>query len=250
MGDGVVRPRFAWTLPSQNVYSLGMLLHWGGIEALAMPPSVWLCAADVPDEQWEWIRRLPGADRFAVLDDGQLIPAESRVPRGHLPSGNWRPLAELVGIELPPHAELAQPRATQPVRLVRSAIEREPTWLQTSLAIWTAYAVTAPQIRLSKWTFVASESGRVIIRGLPLPPLPGIHFVDQGGIAVPAGWTWEPHLPTDVLRETFALAPNDSVAWTADNGCERIAEDDWVQATRSAVRHTASASSPPGSVSR
>ena len=60
-----------------------------------------------------------------------------------------------------------------PMRLVADGSYREPNLLLTSLSLWTSYGVTAPQVRLDRWHFAVSAKEEVIVRGVPLPPLPG-----------------------------------------------------------------------------
>jgi hypothetical protein len=85
---------------------------------------------------------------------------------------------------------------------------------------------------------VADDRGRVIVRGAPLPPLPGVRLVEQDGIAVPAGWTWYPAIDAVVVRELLSLKSEDSARWNTAEGWQRISASDWVQTTRSAVRLT------------
>ena len=241
MGDRVVKPRFAWSLPTTQVRALGAVRRWSGVEVLAALPLVWLRAAQLADEQWELVRRLPGADRYTVLDDGQLIGVGNLVPLGRLPAGGWQPLQHWLEVELPPADEPLTLPESATLRLVRSTAEREATWLRISFSAWMDYVITAPQVRLARWSFVADHRSAVVIRGAPLPPLPGFQFVESDGIAVPLGWSWSPSLPADVLREVFTLEPNESVLCLPDGRCERITVDDWVQATRSAARLTEAA---------
>jgi hypothetical protein len=236
-----MKPRFAWTLAKADVRALGAVRRWSGVEALELPSLVWLRAPSLEDEQWERVRHLPGADLFTVLDDGQLVPFDALVPRGYLPVGDWQPLDRWLSVELPHAGETTTLTQTTTLKLVRSTTERDATWLQTSTTDWAAYAVAAPQVRLARWSFLADRRGCIVVRGTPLPPLPGLRFVEQSGIAVPLGWTWSPNLPVDVVREAFGLAANESLLWMPDGACERIAADDWVQATRSAVRLTTAA---------
>ena len=68
-----------------------------------------------------------------------------------------------------------------------------------------------------------------------LPPLPGQRWVEQEGIAVPAGWTWTPAVEAALVRQVFGLAAGDVALWHADGAWERIAGDEFVRATRAAV---------------
>ena len=58
------------------------------------------------------------------------------------------------------------------LRLVRSNVEKEANVLLVELRAWRNYAATAPRIRLLHLSFAVSDDGQVVIRGLPLPPLP------------------------------------------------------------------------------
>jgi hypothetical protein len=132
----------------------------------------------------------------------------------------------------------ASPQPTV-LRLVRASHELDATWLLTTFETWAAYAVQAPQVRLARWSFVAGRDGRVVVRGAPLPPLPGQRFVDREGIVVPAGYTWSPAVDAQTVRQCWSLDRGECVLWMADGSCQRIALENWVQATRSAVRLTA-----------
>ena len=87
------------------------------------------------------------------------------------------------------------------MRLVRSHHEREPNMLLTSLALWADFADTAPHWRLDALSFVVSDTRQVLVRGRPLPPIPGEHWVERERICVPAGWDWTPALSPSVCRE-------------------------------------------------
>ena len=101
-----------------------------------------------------------------------------------------------------------------PLSLVPDPVYRESNMLLTSLAEWTAYGDTASQVRLDRWHFAVSAKEEVIVRGVPLPPLPGTRLVEEQGVAVPSGWHWSPAVDADVLRSMFKLASHDVLLWT------------------------------------
>lgn len=240
MTNGNASTRYAWSLPLADVRALGFVLSWSGVEVSEAAPLLWLRASALSDEQWEQCRRLPGADRYSVLADGQLVPVGRSVPQGRVPQGNWRPIRSALQIT-PPVADDAPTRRPEPmnIRLVRSREEAEPNWLLVRLADWVAYAAQAPQVRLARLSFVAAERVAVAVRGEPLPPLAGRRFVERSGIVVPAGWTWSPAVPAEIVREALKLEPGDC-AWFGTDGTWRIiSAGDWVQASRSAARLTA-----------
>ena len=230
--------RFALSLPAAQAACLGPLRRWTAFEICETGEALWLRAARLDDEQWDFCRRLPGAKRYDVHEDGQLLPVGARVPRGDVPAGPWEALSGWLPLALPPAetALAASPRT--PIQLVRSSQPRTPSWLLARLAEWSAYVETAPQVRLARWSFAADARGRALIRGAPLPPVRGVQYVEEAGLAVPAGWHWSPPVEPAIVRAALGLAPGDSALWFADGSWQKIASGDWVQATRSAVRLT------------
>jgi hypothetical protein len=121
--------------------------------------------------------------------------------------------------------------------LVRCAEERKPTLLLTSPSLWSDYAATAPAWRLERLVFAMDSSQSVLIRGTPLPPLPGQCWVETNGIATPAGWTWSPAISAVVLHAKFGLQRGD-LGMIEHSQWQIVREPDWIRATRSAVRST------------
>lgn len=203
--------------------------------------EIWLRGSDLDDELDRQLRLVPGGQRLSVLDDGQTIPESRQVPLGHLPAGNWTPLAEWLVITFP----VVQPSRVSigPVALslVPSGLVREPSLLETSLASWRQYVATAPQWRIDRWAFVASRDGQVLLRGTPLPPIAGTQWVVEEGVAVPAGFAWSPPIDARALRQVLKLADGQSVLLRPSGSWERIDEEDWTRASRSAVHATSEA---------
>ena len=236
---GVTNPNtIAVRLPLEDRGQLGPVRTLAGLEACIVDDWLWLRLhqADLPLP----LQSLRRSHMFRVLEDGGLVPFGRHVPDGYLPDGPWQPLAKLWSIEWPLAAIPAKTHNLVTPQLVRSETIRKPNILQTHQTEWTAYAVTAPQIRLDRWHFAVSRENepRVLIRGTPLPPLSGMRFVEEHGIAVPCGWHWSPAVDSDVLQQVFDVKPPDFILWTPDGRCERIAAEHFVRATRSAVRQS------------
>jgi hypothetical protein len=166
------------------------------------------------------------------------------VPLGRVPGGPWALLSEWLNVALPE----ARPTSGLPavpiaLSLVWAGGEREPEILETTLTQWAAYVVAAPQWRIDRWTFAATSEGHVLVRGTPLPPLPGTQWVLQEGIAAPAGMTWSPRVEAAVVRQALGLAEGEVALLRPEGTCDRITADHWVRASRSAVRATQEAAS-------
>jgi hypothetical protein len=127
------------------------------------------------------------------------------------------------------------------IRLVRCSDVVEPSLLTTGIDQFAAYAACAPQVRLDRWHFAVGDDGRVVVRGRPVPPLIGRRYVERGGVCVPAGWHWEPAVESDVMSRLLGLDSNDVAILETDGRASRLSGDDFVRASRSAIRKSAEA---------
>jgi hypothetical protein len=125
-----------------------------------------------------------------------------------------------------------------PLTVVPSAELREPALLEVSLEQLAEYAATAPHWRLARWSFVATADGHALVRGLPLPPLPGTQWIEEDGVCVPAGCRWSPEVEPAVVRQLLELAAGNIALLRADGSWDRVSAEDWVRASRSSVRCT------------
>jgi hypothetical protein len=125
-----------------------------------------------------------------------------------------------------------------PLCLVPCGELREPALLETSLDQLAKYCLTAPQWRLDCWSFALAADGQALVRGTPLPPLPGTCWVQTGGICVPAGRAWSPAVEPEIVRQLLQLNTGELALLRGDGSWDRVANDDWVRASRSAVRRT------------
>jgi len=128
-----------------------------------------------------------------------------------------------------------------PLRLVRTGEVREPALLEVNLNTLAEYIETAPQWRIQRWQLALARDGAArtqsaLVRGLPLPPLPGQLWVEEEGICVPAGYSWQPAVNATVVRELLGLAPQQLALLEPVGTHEVVAPDHWVRASRSAVR--------------
>src|SRR5262249_52549002 len=114
-----------------------------------------------------------------------------------------------------------------------------PDLLVCALADWSDYATRAPQVRLERLTFAASADGRAVVRGTPLPPIPGTRYYERAGVAVACGWGWPSWLTAELVRAALNIETGAVALFSPAGTWEEIPADQFVQATRSAVRLTA-----------
>jgi len=231
-----VTGRWVVCLPRESVASLGRLRLVPRLSVCEQAEEIWLQGEGGDESLEAALRGLPGGRRFSVLADRQLLADGARVPHGYLPEGPWHPLAEWLGVTLDPAGLAGKIAEGVPVHLVRSSSPRAANVLLLALETWQEYGASAPQVRLERWSFAVSDDKAVIVRGLPLPPLPGQAFVEREGVAVPAGWDWSPPVEPAVLRDVLGLTAGDLALLHTDGAWERIPADAFVRAVRSAIR--------------
>lgn len=223
---------------SRQLEIVGRLRLMAGVQILEDGDTLWLRGEELDDQQSRLLRSIPDAERFVVTTDGQLTNWNETVPCERLPAGDWQPLTHWLAVQLPTSAFAANVSRQIPLRLVRSEIPAEANWLRTTWSVWRDYATTAPQIRLNQWSFAVSDSQEVLIRGLPLPPIPGGRLVEQSGIALPAGLRFNPSLDSESIRQRLGVPENTLAVFRDEDQMEFVPESAFVRATRSAVRLT------------
>ncbi len=218
--------------------ALGALRLVPGLQVLEQAEVLWLQGRIFDEALSVRIRSIPDAEQFQLHFDRQLTRWNETVPRAQLPEGEWHPLIEWLKPELPRAGFAAIVEGTVVLKLARSAAIVAANIWHADWQTWRDYAVTAPQIRLTRWSFAVSVSKKVLIRGVPLPPIPGRGLVERDGIAVPSGWRFEPDVSPSVVRQILKLDASEIALFAANGSFERIPDSAFVHATRSAVRLT------------
>jgi MoxR-vWA-beta-propeller ternary system domain bpX2 len=204
---------------------------------------VWVRGNATDEKLQPMLRSLPAVDRYELSSGNRLRKHGSRIPAESLPALDWRPLNTWLRVRMPPAEKEGDkpPKELHPVslRVVRSTEELPPELVMTSVAEWREFAVSAPEFRLRRLRFAADADGNVVIRGKPLPSLPGRQFVLHGNIAVQAGFMWKPAVSAEVLARRLGLSANALALLNEDGTFSKIESEQFVPATRGAVRETA-----------
>lgn len=230
--------RWVARLPLSQADSAARLRLVPGLRVLAAPPWLWLRGETLDESLDLQLRSTPGLERFNLGDDNLLTPVDSLVPVSRLPEGSWTKLSDWLTVELPASRLAARSDAQAALKFVRSTEVREAGLLLTTWGAWHNYGINAPQSRLDRWTFAVSDDRRTIVRGAPIPPLPGEPYVESAGIAVPCGWRCDPPIDAATAREVLGLDASSLALFHTDGSWERVAAGDFVRATRSALRAT------------
>lgn len=235
---------WALRLPRDSARALGPLRRFHAVGVCESHHGLWLRGQTLDESLAGLLRLVPGGQQFNVGEDRQLTAAGDLVPKGYLPEGPWQLLDEWLHVALPEGADVLVAASPIELVLVPSGSVREPALLETNLVQLAEYLAIAPQWRIDRWSFVADHTGRAIIRGLPLPPLPGTYWTERDGIATPAGYDWSPAVDPAVVRQVLGLTAGEIALLHPGGTWDRVLPDDWTRASRSAVRKTSEATSP------
>lgn len=219
-----------------DAQSAGALRLRAGVEVLVQGDAVWIRGGTLGEDVETELRKLPCVARYTVLPGDGLIAWEEWIPSGRLPEGSWTPIAAWLKPTPQDAASPGTPPRKVTPRLVRDASEREAEILVVRGETLAAWAETAPASRLKPLSFAVCEDGRVLVKGKPLPALPGTRHAEEGGIAVPCGWAFEPRIDAAVMREVLGLATGDLALFAEDGTWERVDREALVRTSRSAVR--------------
>jgi hypothetical protein len=243
---------WALELDAADAPVCGPLRDEPGIEARLVDGRMWLRGATIDESLAARLRGLPARGRYRVVADGALVADGARVPQGRLPEGTWLPLRAWLPVEAPAPGIASTPPALARVglTLVRGGTPREANLLEVPFDLWLAHAEVAPAIRLARLSFAVADGGTTLVRGTPLPALPGTRLVEEGGVAVAAGMIWSPPVPPALVRTLVGAADGDLVVVLQESGatgigCTVVPADGFVRATRAAVRLTARAFGGP-----
>lgn len=223
-------------LPIEPVAALSALRTTPGIEAGEHDGQTWLRGRDLNESLQTALSKLPLLERYDELPDSVLRPTGRLVPTGRLPEISWRPIAEFAEPVLPPAALAGRTTARCAMTLIRSMIERPANLLVLPLVALVEFAATAPNVRLHACRFAVDDSGRAVVHGTPLPPVPGQRYVEEHGVTVPSGWALSPQMPASIVATTMQLDAGDVAMFAEDGSHEVIKTHQFVRLTRSAVR--------------
>ena len=228
----------AWAvrLAAGDASALAPLRLCAGVEVAETASEVWLRGrvADAPVQRA--LRSVPATARYEWMAGDRLRRLESRIPAEQFPLLSWQPLATWLLVTLPTAGLPGWDPRPVPLRLVRSGEEAPADLLVTPWKEWTAFALRCAQVRLRPLQFALATDRRVLVRGRPLPPLPGQRFVVHGPLAVPAGYAWRPAVSLAVVVRRLGLSADALAIWGEDGTVARLHAEHLIPATRSAIR--------------
>lgn len=236
--EDVMNESWAICIALEDAVSLAPLRQMAGIEVGEAGEIIWLRGKQGDEKLHAKLSALPARVRYEWLNSNELRQIDQRIPGGRLPSLRWQPLDAWLQVRFPVAAMAGEKPNPVPLHLVRSAREQEPDLLLANLDDLVRFASMAARVRLERLRFAANENGQVLVRGRPLPSVPGLRFVLHAGVAVPAGFSWEPPVAPAVLARRFAVSDDALIIWNEDESVVRLHSEQFVPLSRSALRAT------------
>lgn len=217
---------------------LGTVRCVKGLQAAEDDGSIWLRGLADTAELNKEVRQLPFKSTFILDQQNRLFIPGRLTPEALLKEMDWQPLASFIPVALPVSAMPGKTEERIRIRLIPSDEAKAGAVLLTTLAHWKAYAETASAARLSRLQFAVSETNKVLVRGQPLPPLPGSEYWLEQDSLLPAGYRFEISLAAGFVSEEYNKTGDSLLLFDTDGSCQKIAKSCFVPAKRSAVRLT------------
>ncbi len=203
---------------------------------------LWLRGRAADAELVMRLRRVPGLQRFHCIDGSLLVRDGMSVPELRLPELSWQPILQFFPVALPSAGLPGLLPEPCGVKLVGSAVERPAAGLLLPFPEFACWVESAPQARLRPLAMCRAADDRCFVRGVPLPPRPGLAFYFEDRLAIPCGCRCAPAVPAKVLAAVLGRQVDDDgegvFLLLEDSTWEWLPAGSFVAASRAAVRAT------------
>jgi hypothetical protein len=225
-------------LEGKDKESLGTVRCIDGLRAAEDGDHIWLRGISSLDGMDTRLKQLPVKNTFLTNEKKHLFLPGALTPVDVLKELQWLPLVEFIKVEPPVAAFPGKTGEKVSVRLVQSGKERKGNALLTSLKAWKQYAETAAESRLQSVTFAVSGKDEVMVRGCPLPPLPGKEYWEAEDLLIPAGYDFELSMMSAFISKKLNENRNLLIVFDTEGGWQKIEKEYFVAGKRSAIRST------------
>lgn len=210
----------------------------------------WVRGGEMTDSLLAELRQIPGMRYFEVSPDGRMRRPGALLWDRRMPSITWSPLKQSILVARP--AEVSASFLASDAELRTGFIADsggddalgEADALLTTLEEWHGFADHCSELRLRPLRFAVSSRRHVFVLGRPVPSIPGTRYRIEAGVALPWGTCTVPRLDSRMLRLWLEASDRITVVWMPEQKWSAIGEEQFVAATRAAVRRSAFASPP------
>ncbi|BCU77124.1 hypothetical protein [Luteolibacter sp. LG18] len=227
--------RFIGLIAATDLQSLASWRAVGWDLCAAAADRWWL---RVPQDDEAVFMKLPLAGRWHEDADGLMTRLGKRVPEQTAPATGWVPLATLLPVGPPRRGAVAMPPVPVAWSLEADDADRPAEALMCRWPDFMAWALAAFAPRLECLSFARCDDDRVFVTGHPLPPVRGQGYHRAGRLWLPGGHRLPSHVWPELLEERLRLGTSRFALLHPDGSHEEMAEENFVRASRAAVRLT------------
>jgi len=231
---------WALSLRREQASALAKLHNLSGVEVGEANGLVWARGTGTDEDVARILASLPTSRFFEIVHRDRLRPRGRLLPTGRLPEVRWLTVSQWLSIRIPPAALPGELSRTAVLTLALGpgrSIDAHEVLLLCGVEAFREFLLLGPLHRVRPLRFVVNDaSSEVLVRGRPLPSVPGERYVLADGIATPAGYRWSPSVGASVVRSWLGLGDGAIALWRADGGISEIREDAFASASRRAGR--------------
>ena len=221
-----------------DVNQLGSIRTIPGVLVARFGKCIWLkCKYDGSNIHVK-LKGIPAIHMYWMDMEENLFLLDTLTPIMKLPELKWVSLIDFIKVDMPIAALPGQVKTSYKPKIIKSDTVNIGTALLTNLQSWKMYAESASATRLNLLRFAVSEEGMVLIIGNPLPSLPGQEFWNVGNIYISSGYNFEFFFVASLLQEKCNENKSLYLFYTKEGHYASINKEDFVKATRSAIRLT------------
>ena len=229
-------PVWAICIKPDGVDSLGPLRCTRGLQVFMADEEVWVRGENLETLSSLEVRSLPAVGRYHVVAD-RLLPLGKCLPVGLLPKGPWSSLHEWAEVDMTRPLLPGKAVERLGLSLTRSESTAESNLLITSVEACGVWAEHASALRLARLSVALDlNQQRVLVKGTPLPPLPGARYVVNGSVGLPAGYAFDLSVSCADVVSLLRLTPGQCAFFEPDGSWSVFNDDDLTAATRSTLR--------------
>lgn len=229
-------PVWAICIKPDGVDSLGPLRCMRGLQVCMEDEEIWVRGENLETLSSLEVRSLPAVGRYQI-DTDRLLPLGKRLPVGLLPKGPWSPLQEWAEVDMARPLLPGKTLDRLALSLTPSESPAESNLLITSVEACRVWAEHASALRLARLSIASDLSQqRVLVKGTPLPPLPGARYVINDSVGLPTGYDFDLSISRVDVVSLLRLSPGQCALFEPDGSWSVFNDDDLTAATRSTLR--------------
>lgn len=227
------------SIPASAEDSLATVRYYSNLKVSKDEGLIWVKDFTAYQLNTVEVKSLPFKQVYVVRDN-MLFAEGNNLPSRKAPVLMWTPIIRAIQITLPvTNSNFFGLKGTVINRLITSERERPSVALTCSFADLSQYAENGYESRLDKLEWVILDNGNVLIKGIPLLPIPGSTYWLEHNFLIPTGYEFEFDSLNQITDRKINPSAEYWIMWHTDNSFSRIEKAKFRQLSLSSVRGSA-----------